>query len=121
MNDATRAQVRRELDAIGVVRVKRGMIAFEHREDALKLRLCPACHSTACCFLAHATGAVCATVGRIGYEQGSAVENAFEEWEHKGFLKGSRAELYQEIVAWLAEHGTAQEPAVSATTLDVAG
>jgi len=110
-------EIRQELEKMGATRVRKAMVAFEHRPhrgDSHRDR----CDYNfgACCFIAHAfekesgierCGLTADYLkGRRfmeGFDGGcSMVENLFE--------RGDREGLRQECITFLAEHGVAPEP-----------
>lgn len=105
--------IRRELEIMGVERVRKAMVAFEHdRDHGGGMR---------CCFLMHAfdsgDGSVTALsdgkkhlTGRLG--EIPLVEAAFEGWLPRDVAVQytSREDLLAECVLFLAEHGTDPGP-----------
>lgn len=110
--------IRAELEKLGPDAVRRGMVAFEHRGDKNYFGAhgtCPNRATYPCCFLSHSlTGdgyQKHCMAKLLGAVQWHAVEHNFENWKDlPGYSKG-REELRLECIAFLAEHGTAIEPA----------
>lgn len=99
--------IREELEILGPERVRRGMVAFDHREIDPENNF--GCNHGICCFLSHAmTGWILSDRAELGAEPGQRppIEQAFENQEGAPM---SRAVLRAECIAFLAEHGDAKE------------
>lgn len=93
-------RARAELERLGPERVRMAMRAFHYpRGDVRCFLVCAANPGESLCDL------------HIG---SSLVEAMFEAWIHyKGVNPGSREELRQECIVFLAEHGTASESEIA--------
>lgn len=111
MTSEHRADIQRELKIMGPEAVRRGMVAFEHRDALLSDHYC--------CFLLHAYygETILGARRRINtYNAMTApkVEEAFEGWSRFDQTRREiREELKQECIAFLAEHGAAVEQKIT--------
>lgn len=108
--------IREELEVLGPKRVRRGMVAFEHQSGQASCE-----RAGPCCFLAHIGDGETLTGHRSrllelrkmlggSWVKAPLVEAAFEGWA--SVTDSAREELRQECIAFLAEHGSAQEAKV---------
>lgn len=105
--------LRQELEQMGVDRVRAAMVAFEHRAEGAVYWASKCPEHGMCCFVSHAYGGPKAYNEARSNNAPPAVECAFEGLTHQPNYCGDRAALHAECVVFLAEHGTAVEPATS--------